>query len=146
MDFELDLDLKENPCIYTIFGILEFSNIYIYIVHLIRICKETGGILMNEKATLLDKMSPFFEVIVILSVLWTGYLYLKHKKYAFYIYYIQFLPRLIYKIPTLGILFHLEHIIPDHGAVNLVKVSCIILDLVRLIFTIKIHYNNQTYV
>ncbi len=133
----MELSIYKNRKISIFLGLLEFSNTYFLIKLLIGLF---GTIKMNSmvEIPILWKLSPFLQILLIISIFVTGVLYLVNNITAYYIYFGQIVLRFLFCMPSLGLLLKLNIFVNNNLFYRILLYFCFIMEVVRLIFTIII--------
>lgn len=140
-------DVNHNKKWNIFFGILEFSNAYMLIKMVINLFKSfSKGAETNPNIPLLFKVLPYLELILIISIFVTGILYFCNKLIAYKIYFVQFFFRLLFFIPSFGLLLKLRVFISNSVFMNVMNVVCVILEVCRFVVTIFIVHESRRYV
>ena len=139
----MELNIYKNRKISIFFGFLEFSNIYFLIKLSIGLF---GTIKMNSdiQIPILWKLSPFLQILLILSIFVTGVLYFFNNITAYYIYFGQVLLRTVFCMPSFGLLLKINSLINSGILYKILLVFCFVLEGMRLIFNIIIIHKSKS--
>lgn len=126
-----------------IFAIFDLYRVYTYTVLLIGISKSipsTIGFISAAKLPILSYipiiLASVLQIILILSIFASGILYLLNKKIAYYMYFPQFVLRLLFVMPTFGIILSPVKYNAGSTLYKVLLAVCIILEIGRLAATI----------
>ena len=133
-------DVNKNKKWNIFFGILEFSNIYTMVMIIINLFKRHA-----EHLERTADMSFIIQAILVLSIFATGILYFCNKLVAYKIYFVQFFFRLLFFIPSFGLLMKIDLIVKNSVFYNVLAVLCIILEICRFIVSIFIVHESKRY-
>ena len=134
----MELNIYKSRKISNVLGILEFSNIYLLIKLLIGLIKSIKSTLTVPQLPVLFKILPFLQILLIVSIFVTGVLYFFNNITAYYIYFGQILLRIVFFMPSFGLLLQINKLTKNNTVYKILAGLCFILEAVRLIITIII--------
>lgn len=136
----MELNIYKNKKISIFWGIIEFSNIYFLIKLFIGLLKtiKTNFNMGNLNIPFLWKLFSIIEILLILSIIISGCLYFFNKRSAYYIYYGQVILRILFALPSFGLLLKINYFFKNEILYKILFIICIILEILRLITTIFI--------
>lgn len=118
-----------------IFAIFDLYRIYTYVLIFIGNIKSIS-VLLQVQNTTGTIIFDLIQNIFILSVVCSGILYLLNKRIAYFMYFPQFVLRIIYFMPTFGIILKLANQGQNPELYKVLVIICAILEILRLIATI----------
>lgn len=131
----MEFNINKNKRMSIVFGIIEYSNIYFLIKTLIGLIKTfSANSVLETTITIMLLM----EIVLIISILISGTLYFFNKIAAYYIYFGQIILRLVFALPSFGILLKLNYFFKNQTLYKTFFVLCMILEALRLVATIYI--------
>ena len=140
-------DVNQNKKRNIFFGILEFSNIYAMIMIIINLFKSHAENLeIAEDIPSFFQVIPYMQVILVLSIIATGILYFCNKLVAYKIYFVQFFFRLLFFIPSFGVLLEINLLVKNSVFYIILGIVCVILEICRFIVSIFIVHESNRYV
>ena len=89
---------------------------------------------------------PYIQSILVLSIIATGVLYFCNKLVAYKIYFVQFFFRLLFFIPSFGLLMIIDLLLKNSVVNTVLGIICIILEICRFIISIFIVHESKRYV
>ncbi len=141
------IDVNQNKKWNIFFGILEFSNIYAMIMIIIKFFKSHAENLeIAEDIPSFFQVIPYMQVILVLSIIATGILYFCNKLVAYKIYFVQFFFRLLFFIPSFGVLLEINLLVKNSVFYIVLGIVCVILEICRFIVSIFIVHESNRYV
>ena len=141
------IDVNQNKKWNIFFGILEFSNIYAMIMIIINLFKSHAENLeIAEDIPSFFQVIPYMQVILVLSIIATGILYFCNKLVAYKIYFVQFFFRLLFFIPSFGVLLKINLLVNNSVFYIVLGIVCVILEICRFIVSIFIVHESNRYV
>ena len=141
------IDVNQNKKWNIFFGILEFSNIYAMIMIIINLFKSHAENLeIAEDIPSFFQVIPYMQVILVLSIIATGILYFCNKLVAYKIYFVQFFFRLLFFIPSFGVLLEINLLVKNSVFYIVLGIVCVILEICRFIVSIFIVHESNQYV
>ena len=141
------IDVNQNKKWNIFFGILEFSNIYAMIMIIINLFKSHAENLeIAEDIPSFFQVIPYMQVILVLSIIATGILYFCNKLVAYKIYFVQFFFRLLFFIPSFGVLLEINLLVNNSVFYIVLGIVCVILEICRFIVSIFIVHESNRYV
>ena len=140
-------DVNKNKKWNIFFGILEFSNIYTMIMIIINLFKRHAEHLeRTADMPFIIQAIPYIQSIIVLSIIATGVLYFCNKLVAYKIYFVQFFFRLLFFIPSFGLLLLTDLLVKNSVFYTVLGIVCIILEICRFIVSIFIVHESNRYV
>ena len=140
-------DVNQNKKWNIFFGLLEFSNIYTLAMIIINLFKRHSEQLeRTADMPFIIQAIPYIQSILALSIFVTGVLYFYNKLAAYRIYFVQFFFRLLFFIPSFGLLLKIDLLVKNPVFYTVLGVICIILEICRLIVSIFIVHESKRYV
>ena len=102
-------DVNKNKKWNIFFGVLEFSNIYTLVMIIINLFRRHAEhIERTADMHFIIQAIPYIQAILALSIIATGILYFCNKLVAYKIYFVQFFFRLLFFIPSFGLLLKIK--------------------------------------
>ena len=139
-------DVNKNKKWNIFFGILEFSNIYTMVMIIINLFKRHAEHLeRTADMSFIIQAIPYIQAILVLSIFATGILYFCNKLVAYKIYFVQFFFRLLFFIPSFGLLLKIDLLVKNSVFSTVLGVLCIILEICRFIVSIFIVHESKRY-
>lgn len=140
-------DVNQNKKWNIFFGILEFSNIYAMIMIIINLFKSHAENLeIAEDIPSFFQVIPYMQVMLVLSIIATGIFYFCNKLVAYKIYFVQFFFRLLFFIPSFGVLLEINLLVKNSVFYIVLGIVCVILEICRFIVSIFIVHESNQYV
>ena len=140
-------DVNKNKKWNIFFGILEFSNIYTMIMIIINLFRRHAEHLeRTADMPFIIQAIPYIQSIIVLSIIATGVLYFCNKLVAYKIYFVQFFFRLLFFIPSFGLLLLTDLLVKNSVFYTVLGIVCIILEICRFIVSIFIVHESNRYV
>ncbi len=140
-------DININKKWSLFFGILEFSTIYTMISLIINFFKNHAGKLeANVNIPAYIKVLPYLQIVLIVSIFITGIFYFCNKLIAYKIYFVQFFFRLLFFMPSFGLLLMLKFFISAPIFINIMGVVCVVLEICRFVITLFIVHESKRFV
>ena len=139
-------DVNKNKKWNIFFGVLEFSNIYTMVMIIINLFKRHAEHLeRTADMSFIIQAIPYIQAILVLSIFATGILYFCNKLVAYKIYFVQFFFRLLFFIPSFGLLMKIDLLVKNSVFYNVLAVLCFILEICRFIVSIFIVHESKRY-
>ena len=88
---------------------------------------------------------PYIQAILALSIIATGILYFCNKLVAYKIYFVQFFFRLLFFIPSFGLLLKIDLLVKNSVFYTVLAIICFILEICRFIVSIFIVHESKRY-
>ena len=88
---------------------------------------------------------PYIQAILALSIIATGILYFCNKLVAYKIYFVQFFFRLLFFIPSFGLLLKIDLLVKNSVFYTFLAIICFILEICRFILSIFIVHESRRY-
>ena len=140
-------DVNQNKKWNIFFGILEFSNVYTLVKIIINLFRRLmEHIEITVGIPFIIQTIPYIQAILALSIFATGILYFCNKLIAYKIYFLQFFFRLLFFIPSFGLLLKIDLLVKNSVFYMVLGVACLILEICRLIVSIFIVHESMRYV
>ena len=139
-------DLNQNKKWNIFFGVLEFSNIYTMVMIIINLFKRHAEHLeRTAEMSFIIQAIPYVQTILALSIIATGILYFCNKLVAYKIYFVQFFFRLLFFIPSFGLLLKIDLLVKNSVFYTVLAIICLILEICRFILSIFIVHESRRY-
>ena len=139
-------DVNHNKKWNIFFGILEFSNIYTLVKIIIYLFKRHAeNIERTADMYFIIQAILYFQAIFALSIIATGILYFCNKLVAYKIYFVQFFFRLLFFIPSFGLLLKIDLLVKNSVFYTVLAIICFILEICRFIVSIFIVHESKRY-
>ena len=139
-------DVNQNKKWNIFFGILEFSNIYTLVMIIINLFKRLPGLFGRPSSIpFMIRAIPYIQAILALSIIATGILYFCNKLVAYKIYFVQFFFRLLFFIPSFGLLLKIDLLVKNSVFYTVLAIICLILEICRFILSIFIVHESRRY-
>ena len=136
-------DVNQNKKWNIFFGILEFSNIYTLVMIIINLFRR--HVERTADLHFIIQAIPYIQAILALSIIATGILYFCNKLVAYKIYFVQFFFRLLFFIPSFGLLLKIDLLVKNSVFYMVLAVICLILEICRFIVSIFIVHESRRY-
>ncbi len=139
-------DVNQNKKWNSFFGILEFSNIYTLVMIIINLFRRHAEhVERTADLHFIIQAIPYIQAILALSIIATGILYFCNKLVAYKIYFVQFFFRLLFFIPSFGLLLKIDLLVKNSVFYMVLAVICLILEICRFILSIFIVHESRRY-
>ena len=139
-------DVNKNKKWNIFFGVLEFNNIYTMVMIIINLFKRHAEHLeRTADMPFIIQAIPYIQAILVLSIFATGILYFCNKLVAYKIYFVQFFFRLLFFIPSFGLLLKIDLLVKNSVFSTVLGILCIILEICRFIVSIFIVHESKRY-
>ena len=89
---------------------------------------------------------PYLQIVLIVSIFITGIFYFCNKLIAYKIYFVQFFFRLLFFMPSFGLLLMLKFFISAPIFINIMGVVCVVLEICRFVITLFIVHESKRFV
>ena len=140
-------DVNKNKKWNIFFGVLEFSNIYTLVMIIINLFRRHAEhVERTADLHFIIQAIPYIQAILVLSIIATGVLYFCNKLVAYKIYFVQFFFRLLFFIPSFGLLMKIDLLLKNSVVNTVLGIICIILEICRFIISIFIVHESKRYV
>ena len=134
-------DVNQNKKWNIFFGILEFSNIYTLVMIIINLFRQHAEhIERTADMHFIIQAIPYIQAILV-----TGILYFCNKLVAYKIYFVQFFFRLLFFIPSFGLLLKIDLLVKNSVFYTVLAIICLILEICRFILSIFIVHESRRY-
>ena len=133
-------DVNHNKKWNIFFGVLEFSNIYTLVMIIINLFRRHA-----EHVERTADLHFIIQAILVLSIIATGILYFFNKLVAYKIYFVQFFFRLLFFIPSFGLLLKIDLLVKNSVFYTVLAIICLILEICRFIVSIFIVHESKRY-
>lgn len=139
-------DINKNKKWNIFFGVLEFSNIYTLVMIFINLFKRHAEhVERTANMHFIIQAIPYIQAILGLSIIATGILYFCNKLVAYKIYFVQFFFRLLFFIPSFGLLLKIDLLVKNSVFYTVLAIICLILEICRFIVSIFIVHESRRY-
>ena len=139
-------DVNHNKKWNIFFGVLEFSNIYTLVKIIIYLFKRhVEHIERTADMYFIIQAIPYIQAILALSIIATGILYFCNKLVAYKIYFVQFFFRLLFFIPSFGLLLKIDLLVKNSVFYTVLAIICFILEICRFNVSIFIVHESKRY-
>ena len=140
-------DVNHNKKWNIFFGVLEFSNIYTLVMIIINLFRRHAEhVERTADLHFIIQAIPYIQAILVLSIIATGILYFFNKLVAYKIYFVQFFFRLLFFIPSFGLLMKIDLLLKNSVVNTVLGIICIFFEICRFIISIFIVHESKRYV